>query len=133
MEDCQNILECLKLYEEATGQVVNLQKLGVTFSPNMQEKVKAKIINMLQVKTACPHDKYLRLSAFFSKSRTNQFKELKDRIWKKLQNWKGKLLSKAGKKIFIKVVAQAIPTYNMGCFRLLKRIVANLNDILAKF
>jgi hypothetical protein len=43
-----------------------------------------------------------------------------DRIWKKLKEWKEKSLSFEGKEVLIRAVAQAISTYYMSCFLLLK-------------
>lgn len=44
------------------------------------------------------------------------FNYLKDRIWKKCQSWSAKYLSRAGKEVLIKSVAQEIPSYCMGAF-----------------
>lgn len=38
------------------------------------------------------------------------FNYLRDRLWRKIQGWTGKHLSKAGKEIMVKSVAQAFPT-----------------------
>lgn len=46
-------------------------------------------------------------------SKATKFQAIKERIWKKLQRWKEKLLSKAGKEV-IKAVAQAIPILLYG-------------------
>jgi hypothetical protein len=51
------------------------------------------------------------------RSKKRAFNEIKDRIWKRLQGWKEKLLSQAGREILIKAVIQAIPSYAMSCFR----------------
>ena len=48
----------------------------------------------------------------------NTFNDIKEKFGKKLARWKKKMLSKASKEILIKAVAQAIPTYTMGCFKL---------------
>lgn len=93
------------MYERATEQVVNLRKSGVTFSPNTQEDVKSQIKALLQIDVACTQDKYLGLPTMFGRCKARQFRAIKDRLWKKLQGWKDKLLSKGGKEIFIKVVA----------------------------
>jgi len=46
------------------------------------------------------------------------FNHIKEWIWARMQGWKEKLLSQAGKEIMIKVVVQSIPTYSMSVFRL---------------
>ena len=43
------------------------------------------------------------------------------------------MLSKAGKEVLIKVVAQSISTYTMGVFQLLVKICKELNAICARF
>ena len=59
-------------------------------------------------------DSYLGLPTLVGRSKYHTFSYLKDRIRKKLQGWKGKLLSRAGKEILIKAVAQSIPTYTLS-------------------
>jgi hypothetical protein len=54
-------------------------------------------------------------------------------VWKKLQDWKLKFLSQAGKEILIKVVIQAIPTYSMSVFLLPKALCNDLNSLMPRF
>ncbi|XP_021823769.1 uncharacterized protein LOC110765025 [Prunus avium] len=61
------------------------------------------------------------------------FASLKEKLWKKLEGWKGKLLSGAGREILIKAVAQSLPTYTMNCFLLPKGFCDELNSVVAKF
>jgi hypothetical protein len=61
------------------------------------------------------------------------FAYLKDRIWKRVQGWKEKLLSKAGKEILIKAVAQAIPSYAMSCFDLTKTLCDDIDSMIGCF
>ena len=44
-----------------------------------------------------------------------------------LQGWKGKILSKVGKEVLIKAVAQSLPTYAMGVFQLPLKLCDELN------
>ena len=52
------------------------------------------------------------------RNKNNSFQSLKDKVWKRIQRWKEKLLSKGRKEILIKAVAQAIPTYTMNVFKI---------------
>ena len=67
------------------------------------------------------------------KSKLNMFKGLHERITKKAMGWKEKFISKEGREILIKSVAQAIPTYTMGIFKIPKALCDTLNSTLAKY
>ena len=78
-------------------------------------------------------DKYLGLPMTCGKSRVNTFKELEEKIHKRVLGWKEKFISKAGREVLIKKVAQAIPTYAMSLFKLPKSMYDSINSLLAKY
>ena len=94
---------------------------------------KAWIIDKLKVKAVERFDSYLRLPTLIGWRKYDSFAFLKERVWKKIQDWKGKLLSKGGKEILIKAVVQSIPTYMMGVFQLPKKLCDELDAMCAKF
>ena len=61
------------------------------------------------------------------------FEYIKKKVWSRIQGWQEKLLSKAGKEILIKAVAQSIPTYAMSCFDLTKGLCDELSMINARY
>ena len=66
-----------------------------------------------------------------NKKRT--FEYLKERVWKRIQGCKEKLLSKSGKGVLIKAVAQAIPSYAMSCFDLTKTLCDEISSMISRF
>jgi hypothetical protein len=77
-------------------------------------------------------EKYLGLPVFVGRVRTNVFSYLKERIWQQIQGWKEKLLSRAGKEIMIKAIAQAIPVFAVGCFDITKETCNQISSSIAK-
>jgi hypothetical protein len=69
---------------------------------------------------------------YIGRSNSKAFGYIKDKIWKIIQGWKEKLLSRAGKENFIKAEAQAIPTFLMSCFYLTKGFCDELRAMIAK-
>ena len=67
------------------------------------------------------------------RSKKSIFYSLKARIVQWLQGWKEKFLSRAGREILIKAVAQAIPTYAMNCFKLPKTWCEEINSLIARY
>jgi hypothetical protein len=63
----------------------------------------------------------------------SEFKSIKDRIWKRLHDWKNKFLSQAGKEILLKAVIQTIPTYNMSIFLLPVGLSTEINSLMQQF
>jgi hypothetical protein len=88
---------------------------------------------ILRISSETRSEKCLGLPVPVGKSRTSVFAYLKERIWQKIQGWKEKLLSKAGKEIMIKAVAQAIPVFAMGCFDITKEMCNQISTMIAKY
>ena len=42
-------------------------------------------------------------------------------------------MSQAGREILIKAIIQAIPTYTMSCFKLLKCLIKDIETLIRKF
>jgi hypothetical protein len=78
-------------------------------------------------------EKYLGLLVYIGRSKSQKFAYLMDRIWKKIQGWKERFLSKAGKDILIKACAQAIPTFAMSCFDLTKSLCDEMSTMICRF
>ena len=79
------------------------------------------------------HEKYLGLPSLVGRNKKNTFKEVKDKLAKKLAGWKEKLLSKVGKEILIKAVAQTIPTYTMSCFKVPDSLCDEMTSLIRNF
>lgn len=99
----------------------------------MKGPQKQVITELLQVTKETMNEKYLGLPAHVGRSKGATFAYLKDRIWAGIQGWKEKFLSWAGKQILIKAVAQAIPTFAMGCFDLTKSFCDQISAMVCRF
>ena len=84
-----------------------------------------------QILTNC--EKYLGLSMVGGRSKVNTFKELQERVTKRVMGWKEKNISKAGREVLIKMVAQAIPSYSMSIFKIPRAVCDGMNSALAKY
>ena len=79
------------------------------------------------------YEKYLGLPMASGKSKVNTFKELQEKITKRVIGWKEKFISKASREILIKTIAQAIPTYSISLFKLPKAICDKFNSLLSNY
>ena len=113
----QNILS---LYEVCSGQIINKEKSSIMFSRNTRESDRQSMMQALDISSEATNEKYLGLPIYMGRSKSKTFAYIKDRVWKRIQGWKEKLLSKAGKEILTKAVVQAMRTYAMSCFDLTK-------------
>uniref|UniRef100_A0A2N9FBI7 Reverse transcriptase domain-containing protein n=1 Tax=Fagus sylvatica TaxID=28930 RepID=A0A2N9FBI7_FAGSY len=131
--ECEKLGLLLELYEAASGQKINRQKTAIFFSKNTEDSVRADILRFWGASNTAHFEKYLGLPAVVGRNKTQAFKGIRDRVVKRLEGWKERLLSKAGKEVLIKAVIQALPTYSMSCFLLPNQWCADLNSLAAKY
>ena len=98
----------------------------------MNEDTKAQISDFLQVPKVKEYEKYLGLLAVVGRNRKASLNFIKERVWSKLQGWKEKLLSQAGREILLKARVQAIPTFAMGCFKLPVGLCQEIEALIRK-
>ncbi|KAG6641550.1 hypothetical protein CIPAW_09G081400 [Carya illinoinensis] len=70
---------------------------------------------------------YLGIHTTFNRSKKEDYKEMLEKINKRLEGWKSKLLSQAGRSMLIRTVASTIHTYQMSTHMLPKSIYKSLN------
>ncbi|KAL0314573.1 UNVERIFIED_CONTAM: putative mitochondrial protein [Sesamum angustifolium] len=127
------ILEVLDNFGRAAGQEINFAKSSVVFSRNTVASLRDEIQGILNIRVEGRHDLYLGLPSVVGKTRRSVFQSIRDRVWNRINGWNERNLSQAGKEILIKAVAQAIPTYAMGCFRLPISLIKELQSMVANF
>ncbi|XP_062028650.1 uncharacterized protein LOC133744575 [Rosa rugosa] len=133
VEECVSLKQCLLLYECAAGQRINFQKSALSFGPNVPERLKDDVKVILDVPVVEFHEKYLGLPTTLGRNKIDAFKKLNERLAIHIQGWQGKFLSKAGKLVLIKAVAQAIPTYSMSVFQLPVGVCKKFQSKVSKF
>ena len=125
-----NILES---YEKASGQKVNKNKTTIFFSKSTVEINKNEIKSALGLQENEHYEQYLGLPSLVGRRKKQSFNLIKEKIWRKLQSWEGKLLSQVGREVLIKVVIQAIPTFAMRCFKLPVGLCHDIEALMKKF
>ena len=103
------------------------------FSKATDGALKEQIKEVWGVPEIMQYEKYLGLPSFVGKRKKASFNYIKERVWRKLQGWEGKLLSQAGREVLIKSVIQAIPTYTMGCFKIPIGLCNEIETMIKKF
>jgi hypothetical protein len=63
---------------------LNKEKISIFFSRNTSQEVRDPILQLSGIPVTQRYDKYLGLSAVVSKSRTREFKSIKNKVWKRL-------------------------------------------------
>lgn len=89
--ECQYLLQILGQYEEAFGQAINHLKTSLFFSKNTKPEVKGMIQQLLGARIMIDCDRYLGLPMTSGKSKVNTFKDLQEKITKRVMGWRRNL------------------------------------------
>lgn len=132
--ECANhVQEMLRVFERTSGQQINVEKSSVIFSRNVCNSLKEELCQQLGFTEAGANSMYLGLPSFLHRKKSVAFGYIKDKLQEKLHGWDKKKLSKSGKEILIKSVAQTLPNYTMSVFLLPMEICRELERVMCKF
>lgn len=95
--ECEKLKLIFSNYEAASGQAINYNKYGIFFSGNVDVTKQVELSNILGVSRPLNTSKYLGLPSMIGRNKTKIFGYLKDRLWKIINSWSSKFLSKAGR------------------------------------
>ena len=112
---------------------VNRSKTTLFFSKFTLAEIKHDIKMALGVPEIMQYERYFDLPSFVGKGKKASFNYIKERVWRKLQGWEGKLLSQVGREVLLKLVIQAILTYSMGCFKIPIGLCNEIEALINKF
>jgi ribonuclease HI len=122
-----------KTYEDASGQEINLSKSEVFFSRNISMAAQEDLSRIMRVRHVLGTGTYFGLPSMVGRSKKSIFSFVKDRIWKHINSWRGRALSKAGKEVMIKSVLQAIPSYVMSVYLIPETVIKEIERMLNSF
>lgn len=131
--EAEEIMACLRLYGEASGQQVNTAKSSVIFGAKVPENVKEEVKVIMGIQKEGGEGTYLGLPECFSGSKRKLMGFIKEKLQGRLQGWFSKALSQGGKEILLKSIALALPVYAMSCFKLPKEVCDKITSAMIEF
>lgn len=121
-EETTYVKGILDSYAEISGQSINYQKSWVLYSSNVRKDKQLELSAILGVHNDISNSNYLGLPSLIGRLKKRVFGYLKERVCKRIQSWSAKSISRAGKSIMLKNIAQEFPAYCMSCFLLPKSL-----------
>ena len=71
---------------------MNKDKTTILFNLFTLENIRQEIKDALGLQEITPYEKYLGLPSLIGRKKKEIFNYIKEKVWRKLQGWKGKLL-----------------------------------------
>lgn len=91
-----------------------------------------EIVRILGVNDGSLLGRFLGTPLFEGPNRMNMWQRLMDSCVNKLEGWKCKWLTSAGRLSLLKSVLSAMPIYSMMCFKVLEKIARSINQFMRK-
>lgn len=88
------------------------------FSANSQIGMRTHVASIFEVQLTNDLGRYLGLPSFLGRNKVATFRYIEHNIRNRITMWQQKFLTKAGKEVLLKSIAQAMPIFTMFVFLL---------------
>ena len=116
VQQCAELIKIIDIYGKVSGQQLNQGKSSIMFGSKVPQEMKDALKQTLGIHKKGGMGMYLGLWEKICGSKRQVFAFLRDRLNEGINSWSVKFLSKGGKEVLLKSVAQVLPTYVMSCF-----------------
>jgi hypothetical protein len=132
-DQATRIKEVLSTFEKCTSQLINPLKCSMMFGRDYSMTNKDKVLDILRVPNTTTEEKYLGLPTPEGRMNKEKFKTTKQRLVNRCSSWAEKNMSMAVREVLIKSIAQAIPTYTMGVYKMLGGACDEITQLIRRF
>lgn len=133
MDQVEVIMQCMENFCKGSGQRINHCKSQVLFSKNTDEHLVGDIVTKLGISRTMDLGRYLGVPSIHGRVTSSTFSGLIDRIEGRLEGWKTKFLSLAGRHTLAQSVLSVIPTYTMQTALLPKGVCMRIEQSIHSF
>ncbi|XP_060964900.1 uncharacterized protein LOC133033861 [Cannabis sativa] len=109
------------------------EQKGWLHGTNTLDAMKDRINTILGMTTATEGSLYLGLPSSMGRNKSAALAFLKNKVKNRLLGYGTKFLSRAGKEILIKTVAQALSSYAMSVFLIPQEVTRDIEGLMSKF
>lgn len=132
-DEAANVMNLLNVFENATGQKVNFTKSDIFFSSNTTSLDRNEVGEVTHMKEAGERSTYLGLPNILGKNKSVILGYLKGKVEARVRSWDGRWISRSGKEVLIRNVAQTLPSFAMSVFLLPMGVIRDIEKILVKY
>ena len=127
------VKNCIETFCAWSGLRVNVDKFGVFWSRNVSRITQRHLRQVWPLQKLSEEAKYLGNRLFIGKNKKEIFSYMKDKSCHRIQGWKNRALSKAGKEILLKSIVQVVPSFIMTVFLHPKLLCEELKRMMKLF
>jgi len=127
------IMQVLKAYEAASGQLVNKTKSAMY----LHHLTNMEVVNKVESITGMHRNDfpiiYLGCPIFYARRKLEFYQPLITKVMDKLQSWQGKLLSVGGRAVLISHVLKSMPMHLLSAVNPPKYVINRFHKLFAQF
>jgi hypothetical protein len=133
ISEVQVLMGCVEKFCDWSGLSISKDKSGLFASKGVHSQFCHQVKAIWGIKQLSRTTKYLGMPLFLSANKSRDFSFVKEKLEARMQGWKSKTLSWAGRATLIKSVALPTPIYGMSTFKFPKGLCEELDAIVRKF